>query len=199
MVERSEEEQSGTGAAGRSSGERGAGKAYGELGSVSSGTMRPEDLIATFGATLWELDNAHAALPADDWEERPEEWDDVVEGLFDALDAFAPPYCYFGSHEGDGADYGFWVSWESIDDAVADESILKIDSGEMWVPAELAREIGLSSDCPVGVIADWLEENDRPEKAEFLRRLESADYVVSVHRGYDTTLYTTEGVIVWSV
>ena len=48
---------------------------------------------------------------ADDSDERWES-DDMCyflnEVLFDALDSFAPEGYYFGAHQGDGSDFGFW-------------------------------------------------------------------------------------------
>ena len=108
------------------------GFTYGNVGSISSGTMRTEDLIPDF---LWELkrlamankNQSHLDLVAEiqsriDAGENDENdnpyWDsddasyDLNDSLFDALNEYALPYFYFGSHPGDGSDYGFWLSDE---------------------------------------------------------------------------------------
>lgn len=96
-------------------------------GSVSSGTMRPEDLIPAFMAVLEEHDPRTAAmfkktsrevfnwLDHGDDEPSPEQVGWLLEDLFDALDLLAPAGHYFGAHEGDGADYGFWEATEFED------------------------------------------------------------------------------------
>jgi hypothetical protein len=88
---------------------------YATIGSVSSGTMRPEDLIPDFA---WELKSLmrgnrltrdqrkrfNALLKECDKDiEDCEDADGLLDELFDALGEFAPPYCYFGASEGDGA------------------------------------------------------------------------------------------------
>jgi hypothetical protein len=50
---------------------------------------------------------------------------DLNETLFNELNRFAPPYCYFGANEGDGADFGFWVSQETIDEAGYEGDLVK--------------------------------------------------------------------------
>jgi len=93
------------------------------IGTVSHGTMRPEDLIPDF---LYELKHqkpchrSHRKLireiesnvqrmksPAY-FDSEQVQWD--LEALFDALNEYAPPYFYFGAHPGDGSDYGYWLS-----------------------------------------------------------------------------------------
>ena len=116
---------------------------YAKLGSVSHGTLRPQDLIEAFHDCLEDLQllNGHvlcnvsnplrkqvdeAIGEASDWlsaleaeenasdENLPENADEVIEQLTDALNAFAPAYCYFGAHEGDGADFGFWLDKDAL-------------------------------------------------------------------------------------
>ncbi len=90
-----------------------------QIGSVSSGTLRNEDLLEAFADELERLfggeqplaveaRDAIAALnntaTADDEIDAGE----VINELIDALNEYAPPHTYFGALEGDGADFGFW-------------------------------------------------------------------------------------------
>ena len=91
------------------------------VGSVISGTMRPADLIPAFFDVLHAYDPEAADRVAQDWAEflgedvDPNIWqqdseatDWLLEALFDTLDVIAPAGYYFGSHPGDGSDYGVW-------------------------------------------------------------------------------------------
>lgn len=106
-------------------------------GSISSGTMHPRDFLPAFVGTLEGLlfvNGDHFSLPEnrkerdrlneligeaqdcfdDDGELKSDDdigtegTNEIMESLFDALESFAPPDHYFGSHPGDGADFGFW-------------------------------------------------------------------------------------------
>lgn len=102
------------------------------IGSVSTGTCNPSHLIPRLHDELeWqlqrqertpenrdEIDRLHAIygrISDECWDEDGEyiETDDdceILVELEDALNHFAPAYCYFGSHPGDGSDVGFWIS-----------------------------------------------------------------------------------------
>ena len=83
------------------------------FGTVSHGTMRPEDLIPAFCDALEELGDLHSATHVRrQWENGPLNDVDALDYLFDALDACAPAGYYFGAHPGDGSDYGFWEAEE---------------------------------------------------------------------------------------
>jgi hypothetical protein len=114
------------------------------IGSVSHATMRPEDLIPTFISELRyqkPLHREHRKLireieanmrrmksPAY-FDSEQVQWD--LEALFDALEAYAPAYFYFGAHPGDGADYGYWLSddWEQGFDGIKVSDTSEIPTG----------------------------------------------------------------------
>jgi hypothetical protein len=115
-------------------------KKYLELGSYSHATMRSEDLIPRFMHALRAVDPERAAqeqaelddISEDDAEGR----DEFCYGLFDVLDEYCPPYTSFGSNEGDGSDYGCWVSFESLDEAVESGEVRAIQAGQPFTPGE---------------------------------------------------------------
>lgn len=133
---------------------------YASFGSISSGTMRTEDLLDTFASELeyqiqrnaeeWCSDAGRAQRDAFVelvWDARDIEFDDegnassdcaedVLNELFSALEYFAPPYAYFGSHPGDGADYGYWL----IDDLNECFDGLRVDDTSE-VPADYSGEV----------------------------------------------------------
>ena len=113
------------------------------LGSVSTGTLRTQDLLPAFSEALEDLlptdpqeDRSAArilgeagvllAIPSDDWtdDQEGQAWD-LVEDLREQLEQHAAPYTYFGSHPGDGADYGYWIDWDSINEDLHDGTLVR--------------------------------------------------------------------------
>lgn len=108
------------------------------LGSVSSGTLRSEDLLDSFRSALEGLifDNGDYLSRSENFPTRDrlnnligeaydaycedgetledeENASEIVNDLQDALNEFAPEFAYFGAHPGDGADFGFWPDIDS--------------------------------------------------------------------------------------
>lgn len=82
-----------------------------DLGSVSHGTMRDEDLLESFLEWLESVDYKEFRMWMEDNTDEDGRivWDEwTVPELFDLLDSYAPEGYYFGAHPGDGSDYGFW-------------------------------------------------------------------------------------------
>jgi hypothetical protein len=113
-------------------------------GSVSSGTMREEDLIPAFEDVLDRAgvgyDRPEAVGRLLDGQELSEaDWDTVSwyvnEELWGALEDVAPEGTSFGAHEGDGADYGFWAyeqepSDDDDDDTAAGDELVDLCDDE---------------------------------------------------------------------
>jgi len=95
-----------------------------QAGPISSGTLRPQDLIPVFFQVLEENNPEEAAEIKRDYSywfdhPNPEEGyyddlklediaNDLLDELFTALADIAPDNLYFGTAEGDGAEFGFW-------------------------------------------------------------------------------------------
>ena len=93
------------------------------VGTVSSATMRAEDLLPKFAHVLEKFGMKRSALTARAATRllamKPDDADvqelvSVVlnDEIWDAMNEIAPEGYYFGAHEGDGADYGFWLAEE---------------------------------------------------------------------------------------
>lgn len=97
-----------------------------QLGSISHGTLRPEDLLPAFADTLESFN------PSDDLvQEARKVWEDlgndkpdadelaseIINDLIDTIQCFCPPFVYFGAIEGDGSGFGFWPDIDSLEEA----------------------------------------------------------------------------------
>lgn len=115
---------------------------YGSVGTVSEATMRPEDLIPAFCEELRTLGHRSTKLSQIERDSNKRGYyetdnaDYDLESLFDMLNEHALPYMYFGSHPGNGSDYGFWVS-EGIE---YDFDGLKVDDTSE-VPTDYSGEV----------------------------------------------------------
>jgi len=103
------------------------------IGSISHGTLVPDDLIDAFiteleyqigrnkdsddpGMSTVMATLATAMSFREIGVSDPDAKSAVIEDLLDALQYFAPPYCYFGSNEGDGSDFGYWPIMDAINE-----------------------------------------------------------------------------------
>lgn len=85
------------------------------VGTVSQATMRPQDILSSCLEVLAEYwpekyEEIDSQVPWDDnnfWYSEEADW--LLKDVWDAMNEIAPGFCFFGSHPGDGADYGFWL------------------------------------------------------------------------------------------
>ena len=109
-----------------------------QLGSISTGTLRTQDLLPVFLETFIALGGnvpsdlecgsyieylnwpnpETTACNEDDkfWDSEDAMWD--MEALTNVLNNLCPPFVYFGTLEGDGADFGFWPDMEALNEAM---------------------------------------------------------------------------------
>jgi hypothetical protein len=114
-----------------------------QLGSISTGTLRQQDLLSAFTQTLISLESTkfYAEVGPDSLElyhgselvrQAPAMLDaldnttavsnpyvaEYLDWLTDALNELCPPFVYFGTHPGDGAAFGFWPDMDRLNEAM---------------------------------------------------------------------------------
>jgi len=96
-----------------------------QLGSISTGTLRTEDLLPVFAETVSLLDKngkyeslITEANEVTNWD--ADENGYILEELQNALDEYCPPFVYFGAHPGDGSDLGFFPDYDALEEAKND-------------------------------------------------------------------------------
>lgn len=107
-----------------------------DLGTISHGTLRACDLACAIVDALRAMEDDDSDLLADldrvASGDAADDADDIVgDGIY-ALQAYAPPFCYVGMHEGDGSDLGVWFSHDAFEDACREGDVLQIgDSSDL--------------------------------------------------------------------
>lgn len=105
------------------------------LGSLSHGTLRAQDLADAVLDALRDMGYDDKPMLRDlatiagyDDDDSPMEWaDECVSDGIDALQEYAPPFCYVGMHEGDGSDLGVWPMPDAVQEAIRDGDAIAID------------------------------------------------------------------------
>lgn len=94
------------------------------IGSIISGTHKIDELLEAYIDTAHNLEltrdeRKQVDKIAKSFAKKFYSVDDL-DDLTLILESHCPVYTYFGAHEGDGADYGVWVSHDTIEADVRD-------------------------------------------------------------------------------
>ena len=120
------------------------------FGTCIQSTHRLEDLFPAFIVLLQAIEGEHGRSEHK-WFEDESAWDDErLLGLMDKLNEYAPQYCYFGAHPGDGSDFGFWLDHFTLEE--------DIETGELLAVSDL-------SEIPIDHVGNVLLINDHGNKS----------------------------------
>lgn len=143
--------------------------------SISHGTLKAEDLIESFMILLEEYD----PMFAEEANTVRKQWNDddmfLNEYLFEALENMAPEGYYFGAHEGDGSDFGFWK-----DPGFEGEGSKKTATGELdqWFKSAVGRN-GTISEHLESLFKEWKSADFSAQSSEYfdeiMRKLSKID------------------------
>ena len=109
-----------------------------QLGSISSGTLRTLDLLEAFASeaearcgdmATRAVSTAHIYLDPDAVVD-DEQVQETLDELRFLLEDSCPPFVYFGTLPGDGADFGFWPDMDRLNEALQVNGLPHLDEPE---------------------------------------------------------------------
>lgn len=133
------------------------------IGSVSEGTLKAEDLVPILLEEI-RVDRPDIADYIEhDVKENIISYEDALSELITELNMVIPPYCYFGTHPSDGANFGYWIETSSIEEDIKCGILTPIHSlTELKsVTTEFAVLLDKNDNF---VMLLWCNENDRWEQ-----------------------------------
>tara|TARA_R110002050_G_scaffold283173_1_gene431409 strand:- start:1021 stop:1503 length:483 start_codon:yes stop_codon:yes gene_type:complete len=101
-----------------------------QLGSISTGTLRTLDLLEAFASeaearcgdmATKAVSTARIYLDPDAIVD-DEQAQETLDELRFLLEDSCPPFVYFGTHPGDGADFGFWPDMNRLDEELYNQT-----------------------------------------------------------------------------
>lgn len=107
---------------------------------ISEGTLRTEDLIPAYLDVLEGLrlsrDERKTVREVEAFVARGDGdyYGEDVDALADIIEAHCAPYCYFGSHPGDGACIGVWADIDTLQRDVEEENWRETEPGRHVSP-----------------------------------------------------------------
>lgn len=142
-----------------------------QLGSVSSGTLRTEDLLPVFAAAVLRLEPETFMHSA----QNPFPDDEQLAFFEHVLENLCPPFVYFGAHPDDGADFGFWPDWDALEEERHYSTVAPCDCGQ-------------------DLDEDWCASNDKTQAY-----LEDSNIIVQVNDHGNVTVMDMNRNELWSI
>ena len=147
-----------------------------QLGSISTGTLKTEDLITNLMHSVED-----SSMLGAQWSGHGEE---DLQVLIDVLQDQCPLFVYFGAHPGDGADFGFWADFDSLEEEMRYQ-------GEP-VPCDC-------NSTSVITPAHWYGENpDCAQMDETQKHLTESNVIVQVNDHGNVTVMDMDRNELWS-
>lgn len=148
-----------------------------QIGEISSGTLRTEDLIESLSWDLRRLrmtradrlkfraiETEYESIDADS-DGATESLCELYQDLSDLAEGYTPDYCYFGASGGDGASIGVWPIAELFEDTRQgsyDGSVHR----SSWYPSEAKSEVRAAI---AAGRSHWLYVNERGNSTLYRR------------------------------